>query len=106
MASAVIHMAVASEINKVLKRDYDLYESLNQKIDKERRVNILNKAIEGIKQCLNEGIKINGYFYWSLMDNFEWQKGYSQKFGLVAVDRTSMERTAKKSLYYLGSYNK
>lgn len=74
--------------------------------DDERRVNFINKAIEGIKKCLNEGIKINGYFYWSLMDNFEWQKGYSQKFGLVAVDRTSMERTAKKSLYYLGSYNK
>ena len=37
------------------------------------------------------------------MDNFEWQKGFSMQFGLIAVDRSNMKRTAKESLYLLGS---
>ena len=43
-----------------------------------------------------------GYFHWSLMDNFEWQKGYAMQFGLIAVNRETMERTAKPSLTVLG----
>ena len=46
---------------------------------------------------------MKGYMYWSLLDNFEWQKGYSMTFGLVAVNRDTMERTEKPSLAYLGS---
>nr|MCR5230038.1 family 1 glycosylhydrolase [Solobacterium sp.] len=45
-----------------------------------------------------------GYCYWSLMDNFEWQKGFSMTFGLVEVNRQTMQRTPKQSLYYLGKY--
>ena len=41
--------------------------------------------------------------YWSLMDNFEWQKGYSMTFGLISVNRETQERMAKPSLAYLGS---
>ena len=44
------------------------------------------------------------YFHWSLMDNFEWQKGYAMQFGLIAVNRETMERTAKPSLGVLGEY--
>ena len=40
--------------------------------------------------------------YWSLFDNFEWQKGYSMKFGLIAVDRKTQQRYPKESLYELG----
>ena len=54
--------------------------------------------------CIADGIPVKGYFYWSLMDNFEWQKGYAMQFGLIAVNRETMERTAKPSLGVLGSY--
>ena len=39
---------------------------------------------------------------WSLMDNFEWQMGYRMRFGLIAVNRETMERMPKESLYHLG----
>ncbi len=35
---------------------------------------------------MNEGVEVRGFFYWSLLDNFEWQFGYSKKFGLLSVD--------------------
>jgi beta-glucosidase len=43
------------------------------------------------------GVKVEGYFVWSLLDNFEWAAGYTQKFGLIAVDRATQDRTKKAS---------
>jgi beta-glucosidase len=55
---------------------------------------VLNKAI-------SEGIFVKGYFYWSLIDNFEWAKGFSKRFGLYKVDFKTQERTLRKgSLAY------
>ena len=71
--------------------------------DDSRRVNFIQIATEGVTRCIADGIPVKGYFYWSLMDNFEWQMGYRMQFGLIAVDRTTMERTPKPSLAYLGS---
>ena len=53
-------------------------------------------------ECMNEGIDIRGYYYWSLMDNFEWLFGYGPQFGLIAVDRRTQRRTPKASAYWLG----
>lgn len=66
------------------------------------RVDFINKATNGVANCIADGILVKGYMYWSLMDNFEWQKGYSMTFGLIAVDRSTQQRTAKPSLKYLG----
>jgi beta-glucosidase len=55
-----------------------------------------------VRACLDEGIDVRGYIHWSLLDNFEWVFGYKQKFGLVAVDRTTFKRTAKPSAVHLG----
>jgi beta-glucosidase len=46
---------------------------------------------------------VRGYTYWSLLDNFEWAFGYRPRFGLVACDRTTFERTPKPSAAWLGA---
>ncbi len=71
--------------------------------DDTRRVAFIETATQGVADCIADGIPVKGYFYWSLMDNFEWQKGYSMTFGLIAVDRTTQTRTPKESLHFLGS---
>lgn len=71
--------------------------------DDTRRVNFINVATDGVAHCIADGIPVKGYFYWSLMDNFEWQMGYKMTFGLIAVDRNTLERKPKDSLYHLGS---
>ncbi len=67
-----------------------------------RRVAFIDTATEGVAWCIKMGIPVKGYFYWSLLDNFEWQKGFSMTFGLIKVDRNTMERIPKESLYFLG----
>ena len=70
--------------------------------DDSRRVAFIEEALRGVQGCIDEGIPVKGYLYWSLMDNFEWQKGFSMTFGLIAVDRATMERHPKESLAFLG----
>jgi len=71
--------------------------------DDTRRVAFIEAATKGVASCIADGIPVTGYCHWSLMDNFEWQKGFSMRFGLIAVDRNTMTRTPKESLTYLGS---
>ncbi|MDE7203235.1 MAG: family 1 glycosylhydrolase [Lachnospiraceae bacterium] len=70
--------------------------------DDKNRAEFISIALQGIRECIQDGIPIIGYCHWSLLDNFEWQMGYGQKFGLISVDRTTMERTVKPSLHVLG----
>lgn len=72
--------------------------------DDTRRIAFIEKAMTGISHCIDDGIPVKGYCHWSLMDNFEWQKGFSMNFGLIAVDRTTQTRKPKESLAYLGSF--
>ena len=68
----------------------------------EERVEYISEALKGVQSCINEGINVKAYLHWSLMDNYEWQAGYSQTFGLIAVNRTTMERKPKPSFSFLG----
>ncbi|HZR12314.1 MAG TPA: family 1 glycosylhydrolase [Acidimicrobiia bacterium] len=65
--------------------------------DDAQRIDYLKVALAGVADCLDEGIDVRGYTYWSLLDNFEWTFGYGPKFGLVEVDRTTFARRSKPS---------
>ena len=71
--------------------------------DDTRRVEFIGKALEGVQACLDDGIDVRGYLHWTTFDNYEWQSGYSMKFGLIEVDRTTQERKVKDSARCLGS---
>ena len=71
--------------------------------DDARRVAYINVAVQGVAQCLAEGIDVRSYIHWSLLDNFEWLFGFKPKFGLVAVDRKTQARTIKPSARVLGA---
>lgn len=68
--------------------------------DDAQRIRYLTGALDGIKNLLDDGIDVRGYFQWSLLDNFEWTFGYRPKFGIVAVDRSTFERTLKPSAHW------
>ena len=70
------------------------------------RIEFIERALKGLHQCIEDGINVIGYMHWSLLDNFEWQLGYSQKFGLIAVDRKTQTRYPKESLTFLGNIKK
>lgn len=71
--------------------------------DDARRIAFLHTALKGLENCVRDGLPVTGYLHWSLLDNFEWQKGYAITFGLIGVDRKTQKRYPKESLYELGS---
>lgn len=68
-------------------------------VDDEIRVKFIQEHLFYIKKAINEGVDIRGYFYWSLMDNYEWLYGYAPRFGLVEIDYKTLERKPRKSFY-------
>lgn len=62
----------------------------------------LMETIRAMDRALKDGVKVTGYLHWSLLDNFEWDKGYWPRFGLVAVDRATMKRILRPSGEWFG----
>lgn len=71
--------------------------------DDTERTEYVTLALRGLRRCLDDGLDVRGYCYWSLLDNFEWAEGYGPTFGLVSVDRDTQERTVKPSARWLGA---
>lgn len=69
------------------------------KIHDKERIDYLNGYLSGLKKAYMEGVDIRGYFQWSLLDNFEWAYGYSERFGLIYVNYETQERILKDSAY-------
>ena len=78
----------------------------NKKVNDVKRVEYHRSHIEQILTAVDEGIPCTGYFAWSLMDNFEWAEGYSQRFGLIWVDFDTLERIPKESYYWYQKFLK
>jgi len=64
-------------------------------LDECQRRNYIRRHVEQVLRAVQEGVKVLGFFYWSLLDNFEWSIGYMPKFGLIKVDMATGRRTVK-----------
>lgn len=65
------------------------------------RIDYLNRHFTAAHRAIARGVPLEGYFVWSLLDNFEWGYGYTKRFGIVRVDYDTQERTKKDSAYWL-----
>ena len=70
--------------------------------DDRERIRYIDSHLASVLAAMAHGADVQGYQYWSLLDNFEWAEGYRPKFGLVAVDRTTQLRTVRESARHLG----
>ncbi|MEO8746009.1 MAG: glycoside hydrolase family 1 protein [Candidatus Dormiibacterota bacterium] len=61
------------------------------------RESYLIDVLTNVRHAIDDGVDVRGYFHWTNLDNFEWNRGYSVKFGLASVDRKTLERTVKPS---------
>jgi len=66
-----------------------------------QRIDYLRRQLQGLASAMQAGVPVEGFFVWSLLDNFEWHEGYRQRFGLIHVDFETGRRTLKDSaLWY------
>jgi len=71
----------------------------------EKRATFIKDHVAAMHRAMNEGlpaqagVDVRGYFYWSLLDNFEWDKGFTPRFGLVEMDYKTTERRIRKSAF-------
>lgn len=64
-----------------------------------KRVDFIKQHLIWLSKAMNEGVELKGYFYWSLLDNFEWLEGFWPRFGLVEMDYQKMKRIPRSSYY-------
>jgi len=67
------------------------------KVHDAQRIAFLDSYLKQFLKALQDGVPLKGYFHWSLLDNFEWTQGFSERFGLIYVDYKTQKRTLKDS---------
>ena len=70
---------------------------LDGRVRDPQRIDYTRRHLRRLRQSIEEGFDVRGYFHWSLLDNFEWSFGYCRRFGLIHVDFGTQERTMKDS---------
>jgi beta-glucosidase len=83
---------------------YDDQITANGVVLDDDRVAYLRDHLAAVRQALAAGVKLRGYFVWSLLDNFEWTEGYSRRFGVIYVDFKTLKRMPKASYYWLAEF--
>ncbi|WP_152286399.1 GH1 family beta-glucosidase [Flavicella marina] len=81
-------------------------ELIDGEVQDVKRIKYLKKSLLQIRKALKKGIDVQGVFFWTLVDNFEWAEGYKPRFGLLHNDLQTQKRTLKKSAYWLQSFLK
>jgi beta-glucosidase len=71
------------------------------RVPDQHRINYLSDHLAALAKAVADGVDVRGYFVWSLLDNFEWSKGYEPRFGLVHVDYSTQTRTPKDSYRWM-----
>ena len=89
---------VLKELKKYKKMIYITENGLAD-VDDNKRAKFIKDHLIWVHKAIEEGVDVGGYFYWSLLDNFEWDKGFWPKFGLVEVDSKTFERKVRPSAY-------
>lgn len=74
--------------------------SADGRVHDARRVAYFHEHLQQVHRAISAGVPLEGYYAWSLMDNFEWAHGYTKRFGLVFVDYETQQRILKDSAYY------
>jgi beta-glucosidase len=72
----------------------------NGTVDDPERTAYLESHLDAVGRAIRDGVRVDGYFVWSLLDNFEWARGYAPRFGLVYVDYGTLERVPKQSYHW------
>ncbi|GJM87712.1 hypothetical protein PR202_ga03695 [Eleusine coracana subsp. coracana] len=80
--------------------------SMDNAVNDDVRLNYLNDHIAVVKESIDMGSKVRGHFTWSLLDNFEWQNGFTHRFGLIYVDyNDNLKRHMKNSAKWFSKFN-
>lgn len=74
--------------------------ALDGKVHDMNRIDYLQRHLLQLEKAIDDGADVRGYFQWSLMDNYEWARGYFDRFGLIFVDYPTGQRTIKDSGYW------
>ncbi|GGI06747.1 GH1 family beta-glucosidase [Egicoccus halophilus] len=70
------------------------------RVDDHDRISYLDRHLEAFAQAAQDGVDLRAFYVWTLLDNFEWAEGYKRTFGIVRVDRDTLERTPKASAHW------
>ena len=76
---------------------YDDEPDENGVVNDQRRVDYLLSHLHSVSRAIDAGSPVKSYYYWSLMDNFEWAEGYAKRFGIVHINFETLQRTPKLS---------
>ncbi|MEK7789927.1 MAG: family 1 glycosylhydrolase, partial [Planctomycetota bacterium] len=68
--------------------------------DCQKKIKYMKRHVDVLEQCIKDGIDVKGYFYWSLIDNYEWLQGLDARFGLYKVDFNTLERKPTNAAAY------
>jgi len=72
----------------------------------EERISFISRHFDAMAKAMEQGVDVQGYFMWSLLDNFEWDSGYAKRFGIVHVDYATQKRTLKDSAHWYREFIK
>jgi beta-glucosidase len=87
---------VLNDLRRLRKPVYITENGLATK-DDEWRQRYLKEILSNVQLAIDDGVDVRGYFHWTNLDNFEWARGYQMHFGLIEVDRKTLERRIKAS---------